>query len=117
MLFPKVAQNIIADIFYDKNIYILDKTESIDDEGGVVKQEDASSSIKRSFNGNVKFNELGAVQNEMGLIEKIDITITCSTSVEIELDDLIKVGEVIYQVTKVLPFDSHKLIAGVKWRA
>lgn len=117
MLFPKVAQNIIADIFYDKNIYILDKTESIDDEGGIVKQEDVSSNIKRSFNGNVKFNELGAVQNEMGLVEKIDISITCSTSVEIELDDLIKVGEVIYQVTKVLPFDSHKFIAGVKWRA
>ena len=117
MLFPKVAQNIIADIFYDKNIYILDKTESIDDEGGVVKQEDVRSNIKRSFNGNVKFNELGAVQNEMGLIEKIDISITCSTSVEIELDDLIKVGEKIYQVTKVLSFDSHKLIAGVKWRA
>lgn len=117
MFFPKVAQNIIADIFYDKNIYILDKTESIDDEGGVVKQEDVNSNIKRSFNGNVKFNELGAVQNEMGLVEKIDISITCSTSVEIELDDLIKVGEVIYQVTKVLPFDSHKFIAGVKWRA
>ena len=117
MFFPKVAQNIIADIFYDKNIYILDKTESIDDEGGIVKQEDVNTNIKRSFNGNVKFNELGAVQNEMGLVEKIDISITCSTSVEIELDDLIKVGEVIYQVTKVLPFDSHKFIAGVKWRA
>ena len=117
MLFPKVAQNIIADVFYDKNIYILDKTESIDDEGGIVKQEDVNSNIKRSFNGNVKLNELGAVQNEMGLVEKIDISITCSTSMEIELDDLIKVGEVIYQVTKVLPFDSHKLIAGVKWRA
>lgn len=117
MFFPKVAQNIIADIFYDKNIYILDKTESIDDEGGIVKQKDVNSNIKRSFNGNVKFNELGAVQNEMGLVEKIDISITCSTSVEIELDDLIKVGEVIYQVTKVLPFDSHKLIAGVKWQA
>jgi hypothetical protein len=117
VFFPKIAQNIIADIFYDKNIYILEKTESIDDEGGVVKQEDASSSIKRSFNGNVKFNELGAFQNEMGLIEKIDISITCSTSVEIELDDLIKVGETIYQVTKVLPFDSHKLITGMKWRA
>ena len=48
MFFPKVAQNIIADIFYDKNIYILDKTESIDDEGGVVKQEDVNSNIKQS---------------------------------------------------------------------
>ena len=117
MLFPKVAQNIIADIFYDKNIYILEKTESVDDEGGVIKEEDVNSNIKRNFNGNVRFNELGAVQNEMGLIEKIDISITCSTSVEIKLADLIKVGETIYQVTKVLPFDSHKLIAGVKWRA
>ena len=117
MLFPKVAQNIIADIFYDKNIYILDKTESIDDEGGIVKQEDVSSNVKRSFNGNVKFNELGAVQNEMGLVEKIDISNTCSTTVEVELADLIKVGEKIYQVSKVLPFDSHKVIAGVKWLA
>lgn len=117
MFFPKVAQNIISEIFYDKNIYILEKTESVDDEGGVVKQEDISSNIKRSFNGNVRFNELGAVQNEMGLVEKIDISITCSTSVEVKLDDLIKVGETIYLVTKVLPFDSHKFIAGVKWRA
>ena len=53
----------------------------------------------------------------MGLIEKIDVSITCRVSVEVKLDDLIKIGEVVYQVTKVLPFDSHKLITGVKWRA
>ena len=117
MLFPKEAEDIIANTFYDKDISILNKEETVDEEGGIIKQADLGSEVKASFRGNVKYNELGATQNEMGLIEKIDVSITCRVSVEVKLDDLIKIGEVVYQVTKILPFDSHKLITGVKWRA
>lgn len=117
MLFSKPTQDLISKIFYDKDIYVLSKTDKLDDEGGLVKEQDTDSSIVQSFKGNVNYTQLGTLQAELGLVEKIDISISCSTSVEVKLDDLIKVNDVIYQVTSVLPYDSHKMIMGVKWQA
>mgnify|MGYP007082430923 CR=1 FL=1 len=96
MLFSKPTQDLISKIFYDKDIYVLSKTNKLDDEGGLVKEEDSDDSIEQSFKGNVNYTQLGTLQAELGLVEKIDISISCSTSVEVKLDDLIKVNGVIY---------------------
>ena len=37
MLFSRPTQDLISKIFYDKNIYVLSKTDKLDDEGGLVK--------------------------------------------------------------------------------
>lgn len=114
MLFPDSAKTAIAESFYDKTVEILAKQETLDDEGGVVK---SGLTVKSTFRGNVRFNALGVVQQELGLVEDIDIAISCSPSIDVKIDDLLQYNGKRYVVTDVLPFDSHLLITGKKWQA
>lgn len=112
MLFPDNAKTAIANAFYDKEVAILSKSETLDDEGGVVKN---AETVKSTFKGNVRFTVLGEEQSEIGLVENIDIQITCATDVDVKVDDLLKYQGVKYVAVDVLPFDSHKTIMGRKW--
>jgi len=112
VLFPDKAKTAISNAFYDKEVSILDKTETLDDEGGVVK---SGETVKSTFKGNVRFTVLGEEQSEIGLVENIDIQITCATDVEVKVDDLLLYQGVKYVAVDVLPFDSHKTIMGRKW--
>lgn len=112
MLFPDKAKKAISDAFYDKEVAILDKTEELDDEGGVVK---SGETVKSTFKGNVRFIVSGEEQSEIGLVENIDIQITCATDVEVKVDDILLYQAVKYVAVDVLPFDSHKTIMGRKW--
>lgn len=112
MLFPDKAKKAIANAFYDKEVAILSKSEMLDDEGGVVKN---AETVKSTFKGNVRFTVLGEEQSEIGLVENIDIQITCATDVDVKVDDLLKYQGVKYVAVDVLPFDSHKTIMGRKW--
>ncbi len=113
MQFPDKAKKVIADTFYDKEVAVLEKTETLDAEGGVVKN---STTIKSTFKGNVRFIALGEEQNELGLVENIDIQITCPTDTAVEVDDLLQYAGVKYVAVSVLPSDSHKTIWGQKWQ-
>lgn len=112
MLFPNSARNAIKNAFYDKTISILSSTETIDAEGGVVK---SAPTVKSTFQGNARFNALGELQQEIGLIHSIDIAISCPPETEVEVGDLIQYGSVKYVAVDVIPYDSHKLITGEKW--
>ena len=112
MQFPDKAKKAIANAFYDKEVAILSKSEMLDDEGGVVKN---AETVKSTFKGNVRFTVLGEEQSEIGLVENIDIQITCATDVDVKVDDLLKYQGVKYVAVDVLPFDSHKTIMGRKW--
>lgn len=112
MLFPDKAKKAISNAFYDKEVAILDKSETLDDEGGVVK---SGETVKSTFKGNVRFTVLGEEQSEIGLVENIDIQITCATDVEVKVDDILLYQGVKYVAVDVLPFDSHKTIMGRKW--
>ena len=113
MLFPDSAKQAISKAFYDKEVAILEKTETIDDEGGVVK---GGTTVKSTFTGNVRFAELGALQTELGLVSQIDIAITCPTDTAVVVDDLLQYKGVKYVATSVIPSDSHLLIVGTVWR-
>ena len=113
MLFPDSAKDAIAKAFYDKDIAILDDTETIDAEGGIVRNE---TTVKSTFKGNVRFNALGELQTELGLTQNIDIAISCSTDTAVEVGDLLQYAGVKYVATDVLPRDSHRYIMGEKWR-
>lgn len=112
MLFPDKAKTAIANAFYDKEVAILSKSETLDDEGGVVK---SAETVKSTFKGNVRFTVLGEEQSEIGLVENIDIQITCPTGTDVKVDDLLEYQGVKYVAVDVLPFDSHKTIMGRKW--
>lgn len=112
MQFPDKSKKAIANAFYDKEVAILSKSEMLDDEGGVVKN---AETVKSTFKGNVRFTVLGEEQSEIGLVENIDIQITCPTDTDVKVDDLLKHQGVKYVAVDVLPFDSHKTIMGRKW--
>ena len=113
MLLPDNFKKSIADTFYDKTIEILDKTEVIDDEGGVIK---GGKTVKSTFTGNIRFTELGALQTELGLVSQIDIAITCATDTAVAVDDLLQYRGVKYVAKSVIPSDSHLLVVGALWR-
>ena len=114
MLFPDSAKAKIKQAFYDKTVEILDATENVDTEGGIVKN---MTTIKGTFKSNIRFNALGELQTELGLTKNIDIAISCPTDTEVEVGDLLRYSSITYLVTDSLPRDSHKLIMGAKWRA
>lgn len=113
MLWPDSAKNAISEAFYDKEVTFSRKVMSVDEEGGT----SFSEVVKGTFTGNVRFTALGELQEELGLIENIDIAITCDTSTDIAVDDFLQYGGRKYVAINVLPYDSHLLIVGQKWRA
>lgn len=112
MLWPDSAKDAIANAFYDKVIVVLNSTTTKDAEGGVVRN---SQSVKTSFKGNVRFNDLGELQAELGLVESIDISVTCNTNAEIELNDIFRYNNRLYVAINVIPSDSHLTIIGKKY--
>jgi len=113
VLWPDSAKTAISDAFYDKEVAVSRKVETVNVEGG----SSFSEETKGTFTGNVRFNALGELQEELGLIENVDIAITCDNSTDVAVDDLLQYRGRKYVATNVLPYDSHKLIVGQKWRA
>lgn len=103
----------IADTFYDKPIQILDKTIIFDSEGGVTSK---GFDVIDTFKGNVSFSNCKKIQEEYGLDYEIDISITASNDTNICIANYIKYQNIVYDVTDILPSDSHILIVATKWR-
>ena len=104
-------KNKIKDTFYDKEVSILSKTQTIDAEGGIVK---GSLEVIDTFMGNVNFSNCKKIQEEYGLDYQIDVAIT--TDKMVNIDDVIEYLSVKYTVTDVMPTDSHILILASKWQ-
>lgn len=111
MLLPADFASTVADTFYDKEVTLLDKTTTTVD--GWVEQTGTAGS---TFKANVQFNNLGAVQTELGLSEQIDVVLTCATSVSLAVDGLFSYNGVTYKAAAVVPYDSHLKIVGSKWQ-
>ncbi len=112
MLFPDKAKNAIAKSFYDKTIEVLTTEDTVDVEGGVVK---GSLTTKCTLQGNVRFTNLGEIQTELGLVDSIDICITCGADVNVSVNDLLRCSNKLYVATSVIPSDSHLTIVGNLW--
>ncbi len=114
MLFPDKAKNAIAKSFYDKTIEVLTAEDTIDAEGGVVK---GSPTVKCTLQGNVRFTNLGEIQTELGLVDSIDICVTCGADENVSVNDLLRCSNKLYVATSVIPSDSHLTIVGNLWQA
>ena len=102
----------IAKAFYDKTVEVLANNTITDAEGGVIYKGYATVN---NFKGNVNFSNCKKIQEEYGLDYNIDISITTDYK-DLRLNGLIKYQDVIYNVTDILPNDSHVLIVATKWR-
>ena len=102
----------IAKVFYDKTVDVLTSKVNIDAEGGVTYN---GYEVKDNFKGNVNFSNCKKIQEEYGLDYNIDISITTNYN-GLKHNDLIKYQDVVYNVTDILPSDSHNLVVATKWR-
>lgn len=112
MYIPQKMKNKIAQVFYDKTVFIIAQEVTIDAEGGVNYK---GYDVIDTFKGNVNFSNCKQIQEEYGLDYNIDLSITTNYN-SLKLNDLIKYQEVVYNVTDILPSDSHLLVVAVKWR-
>lgn len=111
MLLPPNFASTVADTFYDKTVTLLSKTTTNVD--GWIEQ---TGTISSTFKANVQFNNLGAVQTELGLSEQVDVVVTCASDVAIAVDGLFSYQNVTYKASAVIPYDSHLKIVGSKWQ-
>ena len=112
MYIPKQMTKEIARAFYDKEVYLIDKRTTIDAEGGVKMK---GYEVVNKFKGNVNFSNCKQIQEEYGLDYNIDVSITTNYNL-LKHNDLIKYLDVVYNVTDILPSDSHNLVVATKWR-
>lgn len=112
MYIPKIMKQKIADIFYDKEISVLESKTVTDSEGGITYK---GLTPKDSFMANVSFSNNKTIQEEYGLDYEIDISITTNYC-SLNHHDLIKYKDVVYDVRDIIINDSHILIVGVKWQ-
>ncbi len=113
MYIPKTMSDAIANTFYDKTIYVLEKRKITDKEGGIISK---GFDVVLEFKGNVSFSNCKEIQEQYGLDYEIDIAVTTFTETEINIDDIIKYNEIKFKVTDVLISDSHKLVVATKWQ-
>lgn len=114
MKIPANWNNLFSNVFYDKTINVLTRADSYDAEGGLVTNTDDAS---RTINCNVRFTNLEALQESMGLRYKIDLALTMSTEEEMALNSIIGYETRKYLVTDVIPFDSHILAVCKIWKS
>lgn len=112
MYIPKTMTKAMAKAFYDKTVEVLTNNVITDAEGGVIYKGYATVD---KFKGNVSFSNCKKIQEEYGLDYNIDISITTNYE-QLKINDIIKYLDVVYNVTDVLPSDSHFLIVATKWR-
>ena len=108
---PDSFKRDIASTFYDKEIFILSKEDSVDAEGG---RKRGIGDPVTSFKGNVNYKNLKEIQEEYGLDYEIDLAVTTDYA-EVKIDDVIRYLDVVYVVTESRPFDSHYTIVAVKY--
>ena len=109
MLLPDNFESEISSHFYDKEITVLETRETIEADGGAIREDNV---IKTTFLGNVRFNAQDLLQSEVGLTIDADITITCRNETNVSLNDcLVYLGKR-YKVNNLLPSDSHLTITG-----
>ena len=113
MFIPKTMKTAIAKAFYDKEIHLMDTNVERDAEGGV---KPLAVPLQQTFYGNVNFSNCQKIQEDYGLDYRVDITVTTDYTEIVENDIMLYDGER-YEVRGIYNRDSHRLIAGTKWRA
>ncbi len=108
MLLPTNFNTEIAKRFYDKEITVLETNTITEADGGIRK----STVEKCKFFGNIKFNTLGLVQNDIGQTIDADIIITCPRNTNIDMNDIVSYEDKLYIVASIAQSDSHLTITG-----
>lgn len=110
MRIPNKFKQVIKDTFYDKEVDLYNVTTEADSQGFVRNGEPATKT--GSFLGNVSFDKLDLVQEEYGITEDVDMTI--STDEDVSLNQILSYGGRFYKVIRAIENDSHNLLIAQK---
>ncbi len=110
MEIPTKFKSVIKKVFYDKTITLYSSSPVKEADGWTKK---GNLAVTGTFKGNVNFANLKALQDDYGIREQFDLTITTDQSVSI--DTVIGYAGVTYKVIEAKPFDSHTLLFAQKW--
>lgn len=107
MLVDKSFKEAIANVFYDKELTLYEVAVVKDDDGSTRRE---ISQIETTIKGNVRFNDLARVQQDYGISEVIDVAITTQDGVD--SGAVLEYSGRLFEIIKVIPFDSHNLLIG-----
>lgn len=110
MKIPQSFKDKIKQTFYDKEILLISSS--------LVKEADGHAKLKEStttgsFFGNVNFSNLKNVQENYGIQEEIDLTVTTDTAVARE--QVIQYDNRLFKIIEAKKFDSHYLLIAKLW--
>lgn len=112
MIIPTSFKEAIKSIFYDKEITLYSSSSVVSSSGYTRK---GTLTEVGTFTGNVNYSKLAKVQEDYGIKDKIDVTITAPTDTVISLDQVIGYSSKYYKVIELVPYDSHLYIIAQKW--
>ena len=104
MKIPNEFEQIIADIFYDKDIEIWTAGTIKDDEGAVV----GNGKLEKidSFKGNFQFSTREYIQQEYGREIEANAIVTCNKA-NAEIGNILVYNDKEYEIKSLVPSDSH----------
>lgn len=108
MKLPANFKNIIARVFYDKVVEVMERNYNVGADGWV--KAEGSLTKTGEFYGNVQVANSKQVQEELGLEERVDLIITCNNNVNISKGAIIRYEGVLYKVLEVKKRDSHNVL-------
>ncbi len=110
MIISDSFKEIIKSTFYDKEITLC-TIEIVTENDGQARK--IATESETTFLGNVRFDDLERIQEDYGIKEQIDVIIT--TDETIVSGVICKYNDRFFEIVKVIPFDSHNLLAGKQW--
>lgn len=107
MKIPNEFEQIIADIFYDKDIEIWTEGTMKDDEGAAI----GNGKVEKidSFKGNFQFSTREYIQQEYGREIEANAIVTCDKTVA-EIGNILVYNKDDYTIKSLIVGDSHTTI-------
>jgi hypothetical protein len=104
MIIPQTFKNLIAKVFYDKDIFLYTTSQAIDNDGWMTISD---STITTTFKGNVKlFTSQSEPRKDYGIDLEVDAVLTTDKSDLVE-DNILGWNSKKFRIVKIHKFDSH----------
>lgn len=110
MKIPESFKRVQLRVFQDKTLTRYAQSTQTNSIGEVKKTTGATNG---TFKANIKFDNFEQIQQEHGIRDQIDITMTTQT--EIPEGEVVSYDGRFYEVFKVIKNDSHYLLVARKW--
>lgn len=110
MKIPQSFKDKMKSTFYDKEVTLYSSEVVKESDGWTRKKELA---VTGTFLGNVRFDNLKQIQEDYGIKDQIDLSITTDSNVS--RDQIIGYDGRVFKIIESKKFDSHNLLIAQIW--